>query len=586
MWALSLLAVASATTGFDPTIADDNFVAGETYTGDGAIRLWANVERHRDTNAELFGPQDFNRGLEWPADDDFAPFINEMFGTARPDSDAFLLHAGLRAGVGRGTPILFIPGAGDNASRGWATMVFRFDNADPIRPAYAMTFSHPHGDVFQQAEAIANAVARIKHLHGVDEVDLVAHSKGGIAAAIYLSHTATAEWGHAAYETHGTPYRGDVRRAVMIATPLNGVDTLFRWPANNYAALDAQVAVSPASWDTWYPNGVGVPLTAVDLSHQDVYLGGARDLFPGQRQILRPQDAPLPGSMPWLGTYALLQQDWFTTWNGGPGFVSHSEGIDAAVADGGDVISKLEAQGVDPAVELFLLAGNNPLLTNGTPLLGTDTFNESWSDFFGATAAAWSNLLGDIVANTIPGLETSAADVTGLVGGQLVLGEITAPSDGLVFVDSALHEEALTARGAQVVEAVEVNLAHIDLMYASPITGQLILDQVTADPNANRWMQGIGERYVSEDTLGLVERWLADPQVDPDPADPGDPADPADPTDPTDPVDPVDDDPSGPSDLRPLDVDGCTCSGSGRSSGPVWALLLLALARRNRVRRR
>ena len=82
-----------------------------------------------------------------------------------------------------------------------------------------MTFAHPHGDVFQQAEWVANAVARIKERTGAAHVDLVAHSKGGLSLAVYLSNTTDADWDNAAYETVGTPYRGDVRRAVRRACP-------------------------------------------------------------------------------------------------------------------------------------------------------------------------------------------------------------------------------------------------------------------------------------------------------------------------------------------------------------------------------
>ena len=67
---------------------------------------------------------------------------------------------GPRETIATGTPILFVPGAGDNASRGFITMATHMDELN--RPVYALTFAHPHGDVFMQAELVANAIARIK----------------------------------------------------------------------------------------------------------------------------------------------------------------------------------------------------------------------------------------------------------------------------------------------------------------------------------------------------------------------------------------------------------------------------------------
>ena len=209
------------------------------------------------------------------------------FGTSEPDSGTFLLHVGPDIGLATGTPILFVPGAGDNASRGFITMASHFDYA--FRPVFAITFPHPHGDVFQQAELVADAVAVVKARTGADHVDIVSHSKGGIATAVYLSNTASGTWGTTdtatAYASVGTPYDGSVRRAVFIATPLGGIDTAYRWSSGTEMSLDADTAFSPSSWSDYYPYTTSNPFGSSALTDQDFLPDGA-DLFPGQRQLL------------------------------------------------------------------------------------------------------------------------------------------------------------------------------------------------------------------------------------------------------------------------------------------------------------
>jgi hypothetical protein len=103
----------------------------------------------------------------------------------------------------------------------------------------------------------------------------------------------------------------------------------------------------------------------------------------------------------------------------------------------------------------------------------------------------------------------SEEELQGLANGDLILGEISGESDGLVFVSSATASERLTARGAKVVSTHVANLSHLDLLYASPITGEMLVDAGAADDD-DAWMIAFGERYTEEDTIGVVEGWLAD----------------------------------------------------------------------------
>ena len=574
MIALLLPSLALATPGFNPAVPGERFTGDETYTADGDIKLWSAIERLEDSDRDIFLQEAFNTGTAWPDSVSYAPFIKASFRTATPHSSTALLHMGLREEVVSGTPILFVPGAGDNGSRSWITMATRFDNS--LRPVYALTFAHPHGDTFMQAEMIANAIARIKQRTGAAQVDVVSHSKGGIATAVYLSNDTNTEWPNEAYTTEGTTYRGDVRRAVFIATPLDGIDTAYRWPSANLYSLDEDAAISPSSWGTYYPYGTSSPAFSTDLSGQDLLPDGA-DLFPGQRQIYKRQPYDLPGSMPELGAYS-LQQDWYTTYEGGFGFYSHSDGIDAAVEAGGNLIDTIANAGVDPNIELFLVAGKNPLMPNGADDYMGDVLGDAWSEVAEESTEAWSSFLAALVDESLLNDGYTTGELKGLANGDLVLGEISGESDGLVFLSSSLHAEALTKRGAVVKETYTANLSHIDLLYASPITGQLLIDSA-AGPEDD-WMKSVGERYIEADTLGWVERVLQDPEGPDDTGDTGDTAEPQDSGDTGD----VDTDTGRRQGL----LDGCEgCNASGGLGGAPMALLLglIGFTRRRRVRR-
>jgi uncharacterized protein (TIGR03382 family) len=568
IWLALLQVAAFATPGFDPTRPAARFTGPETFTLEGDVKLWSAIERLEDPDRTLFQPESFNRFTEWPASATWAPGIKTCFGTARPASHLALLHLGPSEEVATGTPILMIHGAGDNASRSFVTMATRYDRK--FRPIYAITFAHPHGDVFMQAEWVANAIARIKARTGAAQVDVVAHSKGGAAAAVYLANAPGTDWGHAAYNAVGTRYRGDVRKAVFIAAPLDGIDTAYRWPAANGTALDADDALSPTSWSAYYPLTTGNLFVVTDMKDQDFHADGA-DLFPGHRQLLKRQAPSLPGSRPSLGVYA-LQQDWYTTYEGGYGFYSYSQGIDAAIAEGGNLVDRVARQGVDPGVQLYLVAGNNPLMPNGSSDFTAEFFGGAWSDTLNESQEAWGAFVADLVGDGLLDKGFTQAEIKGLASGKLVLGEISGESDGLVFVDSALRASNLTQRGARVVDTYTANLSHVDLLYASPITGQLLIDASDDNP-ANGWMAAVGARYIEADTLGWVERALQDPEEPGDTDDPGDTGDTDDPGDTgggADTDDSVDTD--GPPQL--MGCEGCTSI----NPTPAGAALVLVLA--------
>lgn len=587
MIALLLSAMAWATPAYDPADVEATFTGPETFDATGELKLWSAVERHHDPDPTLFTQDDFTALVQWPDTSDYAPYIGRMFGDATPHAGTFLLHMGPGLATAQGTPVLFVHGAGDNGSRGFSIMAANVDRSG--RPTFAVTFAHPHGDVFEQAEVVADAISAIKAKTGADEVDVVAHSKGGISAVIYASNLDDSDWGNPAYDAVGTRYRGDVRNLVLIATPLGGIDTAFRWTTLNYLALDPDTALSPSSWESYYPSGSAAWWFRTDLTEQDFLAGGRGDAFPGQRQLVARQDHPLPGEQPWLGAYA-LQQDWYTTYEGGYGFYSYSPGIDAVAEAGGDVIATLRDEGVHPDVAVHLLAGDHPVMPNGTEQYLTQQFGEVFVDLLTGPTDAWAELVADIAGETWEDFGVPRDELQGLIQGKLVLGEITGPSDGLVFVDSALDTSAVTGRGAEVVTTDTRALSHIDLLNASLPVAAILRAQAEANPTEDGWKAAIADRYEQADTIGWLLDRLADPD-DPDPGgDTGDPGDTGDVDtssgrdDDPDTADPDDDDDSATAGADgPEEIGGCTTAPSPLPLAVGWGVVgLVVIATRRR----
>ena len=273
------------------------------------------------------------------------PETVQAFGSATPPSSQFLLHyAHGWEEAANPVPVLMIHGAAltstdcyadDPVEQPYEGLAARLVRSG--RKAFAITFAHFHGDNYLQAEAVADAIARIREVTGAEQVDLIAHSKGGMAARIYLS-SAGPKW--------STRYRGDVRRYVMLGTPNGGIDVSFAYPNLNYWILENKSA-APLSWTEGLYYG-----SWTDWKDRTIY--GADSPFPGQAQMLARWDER------YGRTTQKGQFDVDTTYEGGRGTVSVSLGIERAIADGGDCMARLAKKAIDPRVELAVLAGTSP----------------------------------------------------------------------------------------------------------------------------------------------------------------------------------------------------------------------------------
>lgn len=345
-------------------------------------RFWDKVESHHVPRLEGKREEfcDENRHLDVD--------IAAHFGSSTPVGDQYLLHfaPGWDRNCNR-TPVILVHGAGLDATSytdlfAMGFMGLQQQLVELGYRVFAITFSHSHGDNFIQAEQLADAISVVQDLSGAEKVDLLAHSKGGVAARIYLSGMGS------------TPYRDDVRRYIMLGTPNMGLDFGFRNPMFNYMVYIAG-SNGVMAWDRIMSLG-----TWVDTRKRAIYNDGC---FPGQCQMLYRWDDKYPLDM--------LQPDWWTTYYGGNGFISHSRGMDEAIIDGGNLIEKMDSRGLEAGIEFSVLAGNNSIF------------------------------------NTCPG-------------------ENSGPSDGVMFVESVLYTDGLQKRGAKLREKTTLYVNHMELLFA------------------------------------------------------------------------------------------------------------------------
>lgn len=366
---------------------------------------WARVERWHDPNPAIPPAQ-------FPPDGrgDVSGQRLTFFAAAQPDSGAFLFYyaPGWDQG-GDDTPVLLVHGANDSADRAWANpnesgaygcgaeecpesgMMQALSGAG--RRVFAIGLGHRQGDNLIAAHLIHHAIAIVRDRTGADQVDVIGWSMGAFAARMYAADV-RAPWGAA--------YAGGIRRLILIGGPNRGFDYLFRyginhdlfiWPECTEPLMIAPInAPAPHTATTCY----GVLYPRPELS---IFATDAGDFYPGQRQML----------YRWDDVYDIptLNQDWYTTYHGGKGFVSDGPGIDAALED--SLVAEIQAAEVPASIATYLLCG--------------DTKGDK--------------------AKAIPAIPN----------------ETSGPSDGVVFIDSCTD----TAGIANVVETAMVAENHLKL---------------------------------------------------------------------------------------------------------------------------
>ena len=368
-------------------------------------KYWEKIECWQDTARPFVSESALSKSRHE------TPEIISAFGSNLPPTSTFLLHYGPKWKVNKGKVVILLHGASDNANRAWATPAILLGDASKPgllqaleaagHRVFALTFPHKHGSLFYEAQYLADAIELIRQDTGAQKVTLVGHSAGGLVGRVYVSNFRLngAGW---------TPYRGDVENLVTLATPHRGQDFAFRHPEFNYYFMKDELAANaPMSWDKVLAYGVWK-----DTFEFSIY----SDNFPMQQQVLYNWSGKFPVSP--------ASPDSYTTLHGGQGFVSHSLGIDNAIARGGNFINAFKSYPVPADVAVAVVAGNKSDIEN------------------------------------VPQTEKDG------------------PSDGLAFVESAAHTADIThpARKEPIKKLI-VNENHVTITF-SPAMLKLVTDLV------------------------------------------------------------------------------------------------------------
>lgn len=201
-------------------------------------------------------------------------------GPTRPEARFVLLQHGPKTGKGacdKGKiPVLLVhgalqngnvwllPGGDDGAGNPYpgTTQKTGFVQAleDTGRCTYAVTFGSFHGDNYNQATNVANALDRIKELTGQPEADVIAWSKGVLALDLYTGDVPSwSDYGPRHFEQLAAeqgkrvpPFREDVHTYVALSGPHLGIDLNFRHPYDDlliYSTLEnAPIGQGPVTW--------------------------------------------------------------------------------------------------------------------------------------------------------------------------------------------------------------------------------------------------------------------------------------------------------------------------------------------------
>lgn len=352
---------------------------------------WARVERWDDPDPEI-------ENMNFPPDgrgDVNGQRLTFFDNVTQPESSEFLLYYAPGWDSGESTPVLLVHGANDSPDRAWANpnetgaygcgaeqcpetgMMQGLTQAG--HRVFAIGFGHRQGDNLTAAKLIGDALAVVRERTGAASVDVIGWSMGAFSARMYTSSV-------------GATYAGDVRKLILIGGPNHGFDYLFRYGINHNTLIFPECAeplmVDPVNAPAPHLSTMcyGVMYEHPELS---VFTVDAGDFYPGQKQML----------FRWDDVYDIPQsnQDWYTTYHGGDGFVSSGLGIDVAIGQGSLVQEILDA-GVPASVPTYLLCG--------------DTKGES--------------------ENEIP----------------VIPNEVSGPSDGVVFIDSCADETGIATLGA------------------------------------------------------------------------------------------------------------------------------------------
>ena len=338
-------AVFTATPAAAASVGTLNLVG----TTNGVSHGWDSVEHWADTDSS------------WPTDHYLADGRQNqtgepatLFGSAQPPGSQFLLYRAPGWQSNAGKAVLLVMGANDDVDREYSdpaaggagtcgvlscpsTGLMQYLTGAGYR-VFAVDFADTQGDNYEWAQTISDALTRVKAETGQSTVDLVSWSKGAFAARMYVAGVAPS-WGRG--------YQGDVAKLVLIGNPNGGLDYTFAHGTEGNPLIYPECGGTlngPSPNQSYMCYGIIYPQP--NLSIDSAY-------FTGQRQMLAR----------WDGTYGVdeTQDDWYTTYYGGTGFVSTSKGIAESIGKG-SLVATIQSTPVPASVPTYLLCGGSPTL--------------------------------------------------------------------------------------------------------------------------------------------------------------------------------------------------------------------------------
>ncbi|MBM4183548.1 MAG: alpha/beta fold hydrolase [Gemmatimonadetes bacterium] len=196
---------------------------------------------------------------------------------ASPAPRATATHTSARAHV----PVVLVPGWFDTARELAALRISLLRAGVPY--VETLTFEEPTGSNRRHAEEIDSVVEQVLAETGASEVDIVAHSMGGLATRWYLKTRADAP----------------VRRAVFIASPHRGTrSALLAWGDGREEMLPESEFLRSLNGGALLPDGVAAmtistPIDTHVLPGESATLPGVEDhtvCCPTHQGLLRSDD--------------------------------------------------------------------------------------------------------------------------------------------------------------------------------------------------------------------------------------------------------------------------------------------------------
>jgi hypothetical protein len=350
--AVPLVAAGVVVLGNSADAAEPEYLTKEaTFTS--VANGWAQVDRYRDTTAG-FRDEQYPPDGRGDQDGQRKTFFGDV---ARPSSSRFLLYSAPGWDTGaKTTPVLLVHGANDNPDRAWAN------------PAESGGFgcgsaSCPSTGLMQHLSSRGHRVFAIGFAHkqgdNLQQAQQVGDAIAIIKARLRVDSVDVVGWSKGMmsarmYVSSIAPSWGrPYANDVRKLVLLGGPNGGYDYPFAHGWAHDYSI------WPEC--NGkVNAPSPHTHMTcfgayrpHPELSItpSGGNDAYPGQRQMLARWDDVFG-----VNTTA---QDWQTTYYGGKGFYTEGPGIQAAI-DAGSLISRIQGTPTPSNVPVYLLAGGSP----------------------------------------------------------------------------------------------------------------------------------------------------------------------------------------------------------------------------------